>query len=140
MSFKILKSKTSNLKPKNEGFIALITVLIISAIGLMIGVGLGLGSIGEMKMGLQKSQSSEAYYLANLCVEEALMTLKEGGTYTEKVTIDMENGSCTIFPIEGNWTVKVLGTASNQVKKMKIVISQIFSEMVIDSWQEVADF
>jgi len=123
-----------------KGFIGLITVLIILGIILIIGLSISFLSIGEAGMSLQKNQSSQAYYLANLCAEEALMTLKKGGTYTEEATIDTEDGSCKILPIEGTWTLKVSGTAFNQIKKMKIVVSQINPEMIIESWQEVADF
>jgi len=127
-------------KQNQKGFIALVTVLIILAITLAAGIGLGLRSISEMKMGLQKSQSSQAYYLANLCAEQALMKLKENSNYSGNEIINMENGSCEILSVEGNWIVKVSGTFSNQTKKMKIVISQINPEMIIDSWEEVADF
>lgn len=129
-----------NIIKGQKGFIALVTILIILGIILLIGLGISQLSIGEAQMGLQKSQSSQAYYLANLCAEEALMTLKESGNYSEPVTITLENGSCTIFPIAGTGTLKVSGTAANQIKKMKIVIGQINPEMVIESWQEVADF
>lgn len=134
-----LKPKSYKLKA-NDGFIALVAVLIILAIVLMVGVALSLGSVDEMKMGLQKSLSSRAYYLANLCAEQALMKLKENSSYPGNETINEENGSCTISAIEGSWTVKVSGFSSGQVKKMKIVLSQINPEIIINSWQEVADF
>lgn len=123
-----------------KGFIALITVLIISALVLVVSIGLGLRTIDEMKMGLQKSLSSETYYLANLCAEDALMKLKENSNYSGGEIINIGKGSCTILPIEGNWTVKISASLSGQVKKMRLIISQINPEMVIDSWQEVADF
>ena len=123
-----------------KGLIALITVLIISVIILVVGLTLSLGSISEMKMGLQKSQSAESYYLANLCVEEALMKLKEDSTYSGNETLNIENGNCHILPIEGNWMIKVLATASGQTKKLKVVVSEIYLEMIIDSWQEVSEF
>jgi type II secretory pathway component PulK len=125
---------------KVKGFIALITVLIILAITLAVGISLSLGSISETRTGLQKTQSSTAYYLANLCTEEALMKLKENSNYAGNEIINMENGSCEILPIEGNWIIKVLANSSGQVRKMKIVISQINPEMIINSWEEVAEF
>ena len=126
---------------KNQkGLIALITVLIVLAVTLVIGIGLGLRSVTEMKIGLQRSQSSQAYYLANLCSEHALMKLKEDSNYTGNEATSTENGSCAILPIEGTWIIKVSATSSDQVKKMKIVVNQINPKMIIDSWQEVADF
>jgi len=124
---------------KMRGFIALTTVLIILGIVLAVGLGLGLLSIGEAQMSLQKSQSSQVYYLANLCAERALMELKETkGAYGGE-NIDIEGGNCQIL-VEGIWTIKVTATFSGQTKKMKIIVSQIDPEMIIGSWQEVAEF
>jgi len=64
-----------------RGFIALITLLILFLISLSIGVGFTLRSIGRAKTSLQINQSSQAFYLANLCAEEALMKLKENINY-----------------------------------------------------------
>jgi len=139
-----LKSKITNFQFSDlrtqRGFIALITILIILSIVLAVGLGLSSLSISETKMSLQKNLSSQAYYLANLCAEQALMELKEDSNYIGNETINMENGNCSIFPIEGNWTVKISATSAGQVKKMKIIISQIDPEIIIDSWSEVADF
>lgn len=134
-----LKPKTYNLKP-NKGFIALITVLIIFAIALLIGLSLALLSISEAFMGLKKTQSSQAYYLANLCAEQALIRLKEDINYPGGEIIEAVGGSCQIFPIEGNWTVKISSDFQNQTKKIKIVVDQVNPEMAISSWQEVPDF
>jgi len=125
---------------KQKGFIAITTVLIISALVLMIGIGISLESIGETKMGLQRSLSSQSYYLTNLCVEQTLMKLKENSSYSGDETINVENGSCTILPIEGNWTIKVSAFSSGQIKKMKLIVSQIDPEIIVDSWEEVAEF
>ena len=121
------------------GFIALITVLIILGIALLVGLGVAQLSFGEIQMGLQKSQSSQASYLANLCAEDALMKLKGDIGYSGETIPNIENGSCTSL-VDGNWTVKVSANFQNQTKKMKIVVSQINPEMIIDSWQEVSEF
>lgn len=125
---------------KEPGFIALITVLIILAVALIVSLSANLLSINEAQMSLSKNQSSEAYYLANLCAEEALMRLKEDESYSGDETITIEGGSCHILPIEGNWTVKVLSNFQSQIKKIKIVIEQINPEMTINSWEQVSDF
>lgn len=134
------KNSIKKHRCRQQGFIALITVLLVLTITLTVGLTLTFLSISEAKMGLQKNQSSQAYYLANLCAEHALMRLKEtNGSYTGQFFDDIENGSCQIS-IEGNWTVKVLANFQNQVKKMKIIVSQINPEMIIESWEEVAEF
>jgi predicted chitinase len=123
-----------------RGFIALITIFIILAIALIMGISFSLLSAGESAMTLENFQSSRSYFLANLCAEEALMKLKENTNYSGNETINIEEGSCQILPIEGQWIVKTAGNFQNQIKKIRISISQVNPEMVIDSWQEVADF
>lgn len=123
-----------------KGFIALITILIILVISLILGSGISLLSINEINMGLKKNLSSQAYFLANLCAEEALMRLKEDINYPGNETIEIEGGSCQILPIEDNWIIKAIGNSQDQVKKMRIVIQQVNPQTIISSWQEVADF
>lgn len=123
-----------------KGFIALVTILIVLGITLLIGLMISQLSIGEAQMSLQKSQSSQTYYLANLCAEESLMKLKEDSNYPGNEIINTENGSCQILPVEGNWIIKISANSQNQIKKMKIEVSQINPEMLISSWSEVADF
>jgi hypothetical protein len=125
---------------KQKGLVALMAVLIILVIALVIGIGLSLRGIAGMKMSLQEIQSSENYYLASLCAEQALMELKENRNYSGGETLDTQEGQCTILPIEGRWTIKVSATSSNQVKKMIIVVGEINPRMIISSWEEVANF
>ena len=125
---------------KEKGYIALISVLVVSGVALMILMSAGFLSVLDLKMELQKSQSNQAYYLANLCAEHSLMQLKENISYNGNESLGFKEGTCQILPIEGSWTIKILASSSQQVKKMKIITSQIIPRIIIDSWEEVADF
>jgi nitrate/TMAO reductase-like tetraheme cytochrome c subunit len=127
-------------KKTDNGFIASITIFIVLAIVLLSGLSFGLLAISEMNMSLEKTQSSQAYFLANLCTEQALMKLKENVDYSGSEIINFEGGNCQILPIEGKWTVKILSNFQNQIKKTKIIIAQVNPKMIISSWLEVADF
>jgi hypothetical protein len=105
-----------------------------------VGISFSLLSADESAMALENFQSSKSYFLANLCAEQALMKLKENTDYSGNETINIEDGSCQILPIEGQWIVKTTGNFQNQMKKIRISISQVDPEVVIDSWQEVASF
>jgi type II secretory pathway component PulK len=139
MKNKIFRIQNS-LNSRNKGFIALLTILIVLGVVLLIGLGISQLSISEAQMALQKYQSSQAYYLASLCSERALMVLKEDINYTGE-NVNIENGNCTIST-SGNLPAEIVGvkaTFQNQTKKIKIVISQINPKMIIQSWQEVAE-
>jgi Tfp pilus assembly protein PilV len=131
----------SKINSKNQkGYVALISVIIFSGMALMIVISAGLLGVSQLKMELQKSQSLQSYYLANLCAEHSLMQLKENISYNGNELIGLSEGTCRILPIEGNWTVKVLASSSGQVRKMKIIVDQINPKMSISSWSEVAEF
>jgi len=139
-SIYLIIKKSKPTKKNLGGFIALITVFIIISIALLLSLGFGLLSISEMDMGFKKTQSSQAYFLANLCAEQALMELKEDINYQGPDTINIDNGNCQILQIEGQWIIKTIGNTKNDVKKMRISVSQVNPKIIIDSWQEVADF
>ena len=132
--------KNKDCRPKDgyEGFIALVALLIILGIIILIGLTVSQLSIGEAQMAFQRSQSLQAYYLASLCGERALITLKENSSYAGE-NINIEGGSCEIY-VEGNWILRVKADFQNQVKKIRVIISQINPQITIQSWQEVADF
>lgn len=128
----------------NQGYIALISILIISSLLAIIASSASLISISESKTGLKESQSWEAFYLATACAEDALMKLKEDINYPGGETLTFESGTCYIAFVEGtgenNRVVKTSGTVLAQIRKIRIEIEQINPEMAIKSWQEVSEF
>lgn len=128
----------------NKGFIALITIIIVLALVLLVGISASLLSISESDMGLEKSQSAETFYLATACAEQALMKLRENPSYSGNEPLNFDSGNCYIFPLEivgsQGRIVKTSGNAYNQISKIKVEIAAINPVMQITSWQEVSDF
>ncbi len=127
-----------------KGYIALISVLIVTALVILIASSANLASISESNMGLKEQQTWEVYYLATACAEEALMSLKKDLDYSGNETLTFADGECTILDIGGtgnqNRTIKTSGSAFGLIRKIKIEINRIRPEIEIESWQEVADF
>lgn len=127
-----------------QGYIALVSVLIISALVVLVATSASLASISEADMGLQESQAWQSFYLTTACAEHGLMKLKDDIEYSGNETLNFTNGSCTILPIEGTGdqdrTIKVTGNVSNQTSKIKVEINEVNPDMEISSWQQVADF
>jgi len=127
-----------------EGYIALISVIIISALTILIASSSNLLSISEADMGLQENQTWEVFYLTTACAEDALMKLKDDLNYGGNETLTFENGVCTILPVEGSdntdRVIKVSGVAYNQVRKIEIEVNTINPVMEINSWQQVVNF
>ena len=93
---------------------------------------------------VQNSNSSRAFYLANLCAEDALMKLKDNLDYLGNESLIIDDDSCEILQVEGSGNsdrvVKTTGTVYNQIRKIKIEIAQVNPKMEITSWREVIDF
>ena len=123
-----------------RGYVALISVLIMSAILTLIALSASYFGIGRSTMVLQKNQTSESYYLAMACAEEALIKLgKDQKHYQGNETLNINGASCSILPIEKEGKVHIIKVSSNvhnQTKKIKIEVKKD----KMKSWQEVAEF
>ena len=129
---------------KQKGYIALISIMIIVTVALIVALDVNLFGVSESDMGLKQNQSTRAFYLAMLCAEDALMKLKNNLAYQGNETISIEEGECSILPVEGSGNfdriIKTTGTVHSYTRKIKIEVSQVNPKMVIKSWQEVSDF
>ena len=126
-----------------NGYIALTSILIISAIVLLIALSAGLLSISELNMGLEKNQSAEAYYLASACAEQGLQEIRNSDSFTGIGNLSLENGDCSYDVSQAggeNRTIEVSGIVNNIIRKIKISLDTINPNINITSWQEVPDF
>ena len=128
----------------NNGFIALISILIIGAVILTVSIGVSLRSIGETTMSLDQQESRKALALANLCAETALMRLESVLNYGGSESIMIDGETCDILLVTGSGnlsrTVKTQSTVSGYTRKIKVEVSQVSPIMQISSWEEVPDF
>ena len=129
---------------KSEGFIALISILIVGGLILTVSIGVSLRSIGETEMSFGEQESNKALALANLCAEQALMKLESILNYSGSESIIVGGSPCDILAIDGsgnlNRTVKSQSTVSGYTRKVKVEVSQISPTMRITSWEEISDF
>ncbi|MDO8424635.1 MAG: hypothetical protein Q7S70_01700 [bacterium] len=126
-----------------NGYIALISILIISAVLLITAVGSSLLSISEANIGLKKSQGSEVFYSATACAEEALQKIRESPSFSGSGNLAVGEGNCG-YAVENlgdqNRLVTASGTIQNATGKIKIAIDQVLPNIHITSWQQSADF
>lgn len=126
------------------GYIALVSILIISAVLTLITLAASQLGIGQLKIAVGQSQASASLYLAQACAEAALRRLKEDVNYQGDESIDINGQTCQVLTIEGggnqNRLVKTQSSLYGYAKKIKIEISRVNPAIEIKSWQEVADF
>lgn len=144
MSMHIQKHFMDQQVCAKSGFVALISIIIIGAIGTAIAVSVLLLGLSFSRSGFALQQSSLAKSLANACVEEALQKLKESVYYAGSETVSFTQGSCAIQTITGtgnsNRTIQSVGTVGSVQRKVKVVVGTVQPTIAITSYQEVADF
>lgn len=128
---------------KKNGYITLMSVLIVSSIGVSIALSLVLLGLGSSKSSLALERSTEARGLANACAEQALQEIRNSTAYTGTGNLTLGQGTC-VYTVTDMGAETRLITATGQVnetiRKLKITIDVINPQINISSWQELADF
>jgi hypothetical protein len=126
---------------RGRGYIALISVLVVGAVGISVTVSLILLGLGSSRTSLALEQSNQARGLVNACAEEALQQIRNSTPYTGTGTLTLGQGDCnyTVTSQGGsNRTVDSTGIVGTVTRKAKIIISAIQPKIIVTSWKEVA--
>jgi hypothetical protein len=133
---------TNRLQLRSQnGYIALITMLVVGAASLAIALTLLVNGTDSQRAGLVAQQSAGARGLADACMEEALQQMHDNSAFTGTNSITLGKGTCsyTITNNGGNnRTVDVTGTVSNVVRKIQAHVTINTSDISVTSWQEVS--
>jgi hypothetical protein len=127
---------------KRPAFIALVSILIISAIATVIAVGLLLRAIGENQMAVNNDLSQRAQLAATSCAEYALGQLRLSNTYAGNATLIVDSGDTCHIGVPGgsgntNRTLVTTSTILDVTQTENISITQLTPQLKISSWQDV---
>ena len=125
------------MKNKNLGFIAITSVLIISAVVLAITISVSMLSLGQGQAGLALTKGEEALSFVDGCAEDALLKLRASSTYTGG-NITRPEGTCTvtITSVGSTYTLTV-STADILYKRTVRIVANKGSAITITSWKEI---
>jgi len=128
-------------KKERRGYILLITILVISAVGVSSVVSVILLGVGFSKTSLVFKQSHFARGLADSCLEVALGRIRDNNNFSGTGNVTMTFGTCTYSVPAGAVpkTVTASGTAGTVVRKVSATITVFKPAMLLSAWQEVAD-
>jgi len=88
-------------KKKTEGgFIALTSVLIIGAVVLVLGVSLFHSALTDYSISSAYENGQEASFLADFCLKEGVLRLKENIDYIGPEDIKVDDATCSISLVE----------------------------------------
>lgn len=127
-----------------QGFIALISLIIIAAATLLIGISVNLLSVSESQMGLTYKKGEEAFMLAESCLEEALIQLRDDVNYDPDGTqVVIDEITCDSIDVRGggaNRIIIVSASVSDDfgsfTKKLRVRVHIADGNITITSWRE----
>lgn len=128
----------------HNGYIALLTVLIVSTVLLMIGLSIGLGSVRNNQATVGQSDLLENRFVAEACAEQAIYNLKLDSNYAGSEQISFGTSTCSIGVIGGagvnNRTIPVTATRGVDTLRLDVVVGTTSPITTITSWKEVPSF
>lgn len=132
------------IPPHHNGYVFLVSVLVISVIAAATAASMMLLGWAAEQNGYLLVQSAQAYEYAQACTERALLSLSADMGYTGNEVVTFPKGSCTIGPPGGNGSTNrvlcVTGHSGKVTRRMEVTIASLYPTMKIRWWKEVAVF
>lgn len=128
----------------NRGQTALVGVLIITAIILLLVMSVSYSSRQELGISTQETTNRQATYLADSCLDEALVRLKRDDTYAGG-NFSLFTGSCQISLAaqSDRRTISITARQGDNVRRLEAVakMEQQGNEwrLELESWRELSN-
>lgn len=119
------------------GFIAITTVLLISAVVLATAVSAALLGIGQAQSSFAQTKGETTLNFVEGCTEDALLKLRASSFYTGG-TITRPEGSClvTVSGVSSVYTLTVTTTASDYKRTIQAIVTKGSAGLTLGSWKE----
>jgi len=133
---------------KNRGYVTLLSVLVLGAVGVSVAVSVVLLGVGASRTSFANEQSMQARALASACGEEALQQIRNSTSFSGSNSLTLGQGGCsytvtntggTNRTIRTNRTITSTGTVGSIVRKASLAIDAVNPQINVVSWQEVSD-
>jgi hypothetical protein len=127
-----------------KGYIALVSVILMSALGLAIMLSVIAAGVDASKTDFSLQQSGGARSLASSCAEEALQKILETSTTSSSGNLTIGSGTCSYSITSTSSsqiiTVSATGVLGTVTSKIRVVLATTTPGITLSSWEEVADF
>ncbi len=127
---------------KNKGFIALMSVIFISAILLLISVTLSTSSFYERYSILSSELKERSLGNAEACAVEGLLKIANNDLHlSTTTTIINATDRCSLGPINPSLNPRIFyafASTSNYFTNIKISVDPV--TLLVNSWEEIATY
>lgn len=120
-----------------KGFVAITSVLVISAVSLSIVATVMLLGVGELLGSFAGVQSSGNLAFVEGCAEDALIKIHTNSTWTGG-SITRPEGTCTVVVNSSNpnWDITVTSGTGDYQRKIQVKATRGTS-LTVTSWEEI---
>ncbi len=127
---------------ENNGFIALISVVLISAIMMLIAITLSISSFSQRNNILALEFKERSLTNAEACADEGLLMIANGNSGIATSTINLTSEDfCELGPVPQSGNPRVFYTKANfrnYVTNLKISADPV--TLTVISWEEIATY
>lgn len=140
-----IKTKQQKSIKTKSAVAALLTVIIISAVVLIMAYTASMLGLGELDLGYTSQKGAETLSVADGCIEETMRRIRLDTNYgvgAGEISLTVSNGSCIIqvTDLGGNQRrITVVGTSGDYNKKIQTEITLDNNVISINSWEEKED-
>ena len=134
-----MKIETIN---KQKGGAILLIVVIIAVATLIMAYSSSILGLGELDLGYTSQKGSEAFSIADGCIEETLRRIRLNTNYgigAGTINLSVDSGSCAIDVVdlgENQRRITVSGTISDYTKKIETELILNGNIITVTSWME----
>lgn len=120
-----------------KGFIAVTTILIISAVVLGIATTVALVSIGEGQASFALTKGEDSWHFIEGCAEDALLKIRANASYAGG-TITRPEGTCSVTIVVGSPNTATVTTQDTKYKRtVQIQYTRSATGVTMSSWKEI---
>lgn len=123
-----------------QGYVALITVLLVMFSVVAVGITVTLLSANGLVMSILNDHGTRAYYVADSCAHESLLQLKRTGlAYVGNHSMNIGTDSCTITVTNTSGTLVVVDIVADfdQTLYRHVSITVETNPFTVQDWKEV---
>ena len=120
---------------QQQGYIALIALLIVAAAGIAIGLSVSLAGLDQIQASYGASQAVRARGLASACLEDGLLRLRQDwADYNGGLSIGADSCILTATVNGNSATVTAIGTVDIYSHQIEVSVG---SDLSVSRWQEL---
>lgn len=120
-----------------QGFVAIVTVLMISALVLLISFSVSRIAISQLQSGLSQTNGEEGWSLTDGCVEDALIKIWANPNYGGG-TISRPEGTCrVVLSKTGNVYTLTVNTTATSFDRTVLVTATRTGVVTVTKWVEI---